>query len=819
MRRSFRVLFALAGAVGVLAILLVRSPGGVSIAASSPATPTYAATQRTAAASWRTSGPYADDATAIAGSPNFSADRTVFLGVSYTLNPSSFSQQSIAAILKSTDAGDTWSEVWRNTVSGNASQNWLVQIVVSPAFANDGTVFALYTGSNGAGMIKSTDHGASFNSISFAPFGGLGIWSNSKTLSVSPKYGVDRTVAVTANSGTSATSYLSTDAGATWRIVAPSATDSCSNTVSGGGFLLVLTTGTVGSFVPNANAVCSNNTDQMFAVSTDGGKTWTKEGDLQAAVGNSNFDTQHSRMTVAPDGSSILYTDQYGNVARSTDGGASWASVLGNGLGNDAPPLAAGSPYYLFQYLSPTNVYAIHEWFGATPRYFHSSDGGANWSVGWQANGATNIHDVFAADPQTIYFAGGNFGLIRTTDGGKVWRSIGTFRPQHNTVALSPNYAVDHTVFTVDFPGGTNTVGQDTAGYGIYRSTDSGATWSEPEAPNPANLDQYGFGTVFTTAKNGGLSLRVSPNFATDRTIAEGDRIGTVALSRDGGLNWKMSLISNQVGWYVYSLAFSPNYATDGALYAGLGNLGFGVAKTTDGQRWSTLVPPDRFQEITQDQVRALDASAEPNGLVDLGLGMGQLYLTRDTPASTNPPEWLATGSGAAYAVAMSPNYQRDCTIYIAQWPGPTGIGATLEDGVYVSRNACSTVPPSQYRWTWLTSALPVRDFDTVVLSPNFPSDQTLFIGSYSAGVWVSRDAGSTWEPYNDGLDYLGQGLSPSLVVHQLAIAATGGQSGVLYAATDSGIWQTPVSLAPRSNSLVPRPRVYIPLVPVQARQ
>jgi hypothetical protein len=318
--------------------------------------------------------------------------------------------------------------------------------------------------------------------------------------------------------------------------------------------------------------------------------------------------------------------------------------------------------------------------------------------------------------------------------------------------------------------------------------------------------DQSGFATVFTTAQNGGLSLRVSPNYAHDHTVVEGDRIGTVNLSTDGGVHWTMSPIGNQVGWYIDSLALSPNYANDHAIYAGLGNLGYGVVKTTNAQTWSSDVPPDRFEEITQDQVRGLDASLEPSGLVDLAIGMGQLYLARDTPSSTTPPEWIATGSGAAYAVAMSPNYQQDCTIYIAQWPGPSGIGATLEDGVYVSNNACAANPPPQITWTWLTAGLPVRDFDTVVLSPNFKTDRTLYIGSYSSGVYVSHDGGKTWEALNTGLG--------NLVVHGLALAPTGPETAMLYAATNAGIWQIPVSLA---SGIAPR--AFLPVIVEQTRQ
>ncbi|HUX87035.1 MAG TPA: sialidase family protein, partial [Chloroflexota bacterium] len=676
------------------------------------------------------------------------------------------------------------------------------------AFDSDHTVFALWSGSGGSGVIRSTDSGAGFQALSV---GSAQFTATSKTLSISPDFATDQTIAVTDDSGTSAQSYLSTNGGTSWSPITVSVPVSCDPPLTGGGFLLALGGSTLGDYVPNANAICSTNTDARYAISRDGGATWSSLGDIQAAVGGANnFDTQHSRMYAAQDASAILYTDQYGNAVRSTDGGATWANLIGatSGLGNDAAPGITGpGPYYTVQFKTASDVYAVHEWSKTAPGIFHSTNGGATWSVAWQGAGATTLHGVAAAGASSLFFAGGNMGLLRSVNLGSAWQPVGTFAPQTSTVALSPSFATDHTIFTVDFPAGTVTTGgQDTTGFGIYRSTDGGATWSEPKDPNPVNDSQ--FGTIYTTAVNGGLSLAVSPAFASDRTVFEGDRIGTVVISRDGGATWTAVPFGTppQEGWYLNGLALSPGFGTDHTAYIALGNLGFGVVRSTDGgQTWKSEVPADRFGEIADAATRDIAISREQaTGLIDMFFSVGFLYNARDNLSSTTAPEWSESGSMATVAsVALSPNYQADCTVYASMWGGPSGISDTLDDGVYVSTNACAANPQSGFTWTKLTGNViangqPVRDFDTIVLSPNFSTDQTLFIGSYSTGVYESTDRGQSWSAINTGLG--------NLRAYKLALAATGAQTGVLFAATDAGVWQTPVSLLPKlTNTLSPR--------------
>ncbi|GAC1638739.1 MAG: hypothetical protein NVS4B8_04920 [Herpetosiphon sp.] len=713
---------------------------------------------------WSSGGPFTNDVTAVATSAAYDSDQTVFMGVSPSRN-----DIGTAEIYRSADRGATWRKVASRTL--NLRYAWLTQLVVSPAFLTDRTVFALWSG----GMLRSTDGGMTFQDV---PVGlGSKIGGN-KTLSISPQFGSDRTIGVTDNSGTSAKSYLSTDGGTSWQAVRiQGLVDSCGTAITTDitGVLLVLGTNSLGATVITGNAMCTSNLNTRYAASSDGGAHWSARGDLTAASG-SNFDAQHSRLSAAADSSIVFYTDRWGNALRSSDGGMTWTNLIAtpSGLGNDIPPSAtigAGQEFG-FVFRSLTVVYAVHEWGFMQPRIFKSVDGGATWTSAYVGNSITTGHDLAVPGAQTIFYAAGNQGLQRSGDDAATWQLVGTFRPAIYGLAVAPTFGSDRQVFGVNNGA---PFGQDKQAYAIFRSGDAGTSWKEPRGPSQIGATYDGL-TV-----NGGNIVAVSPNFATDGIVAEGDYRGALNLSSDWGVTWRPTLIDGQNGLKVNGLAFSPYFASDHTLYAGIDDNGKVLRTNDDGATWQSLVPGG----VAPDRLKDLAVSAGPGGTVDLAIGEGKLYLARDDPQSTRAPRWVDTGflGSYAHAVAMSPTYEQDCTVYASKWNPAFGTNA---DGVYLSTNACSA-HVGAITWTRITAMLPVNDFDSIVLSPRFASDRTLFIGSNSGGVWMTRDGGQSWAEFNTGLGNTG--------VHRLALGMTDAQNGVLFAATEAGIWQTPVVL------------------------
>jgi photosystem II stability/assembly factor-like uncharacterized protein len=108
--------------------------------------------------------------------------------------------------------------------------------------------------------------------------------------------------------------------------------------------------------------------------------------------------------------------------------------------------------------------------------------------------------------------------ILTTTNGGETWDTLSG--PWSNgtvirSIVFSPDYARDRTVVA----------GLDN---GLYRTTDSGATWQKIDAGLP--LTEGGFVMV--------SSIAVSPDFANDHTLMAVTQPGAVSISRDRGLTW-----------------------------------------------------------------------------------------------------------------------------------------------------------------------------------------------------------------------------------------------------------------------------------------
>jgi photosystem II stability/assembly factor-like uncharacterized protein len=102
-----------------------------------------------------------------------------------------------------------------------------------------------------------------------------------------------------------------------------------------------------------------------------------------------------------------------------------------------------------------------------------SHDGGTTWTP---ANDAlsrdANVTSLVVAphDPQVVYAATGNYGLLKTTDGGQSWMAINQGVPESRALSVVLHPADASIVYA----------GLGTAG--LYRSTDSGATWQSSAA-------------------------------------------------------------------------------------------------------------------------------------------------------------------------------------------------------------------------------------------------------------------------------------------------------------------------------------------------
>ncbi len=232
----------------------------------------------------------------------------------------------------------------------------------------------------------------------------------------------------------------------------------------------------------------------------------------------------------------------------------------GGGAGFGPPPGGIFNNTLLS--LGPQN-FATNNIFGTGPGAF----GAGPTNVSGRING-------IAADPLTtgtMYIASAGGGAWKTTDGGINWQPLSDQWPALNTasVAVDPT---NHDVYV-----GTGDIVYGTLPFGLMKSTDGGATWTN-----------QGSGVFSHNTVN---KILVDPVNHNNILVATGlPFFGGVYRSTDGGSTWT-EVISTR-GTY-QDVEASPLVSGSYPLLWAAGNFGGGVWKSADdGVTWTAVAPP-----------------------------------------------------------------------------------------------------------------------------------------------------------------------------------------------------------------------------------
>ncbi|MBC8025183.1 MAG: hypothetical protein H7Y89_04275 [Steroidobacteraceae bacterium] len=199
--------------------------------------------------------------------------------------------------------------------------------------------------------------------------------------------------------------------------------------------------------------------DSRFAVSTDGGTTWTRRADTPIAA---------STLAVAPVSFQTVYAGGLDLMPhRSIDGGATWTSLASSGL-------PAGARFFAFDPLNPLVIYSAgNQVSGAFSAFvYKSTNGGVTFQpLSWTppANiGAlwTLVHDPIRSN---ILYLSAYTGLYRSSDGGATWTHVPLFsvpRDDGGPVSLEIDVLRPDVLYAGSWSRNR-----------IARSVDGGATW------------------------------------------------------------------------------------------------------------------------------------------------------------------------------------------------------------------------------------------------------------------------------------------------------------------------------------------------------
>ncbi|MFP5256350.1 MAG: WD40/YVTN/BNR-like repeat-containing protein [Acidimicrobiia bacterium] len=602
----------------------------------------------------------------------------------------------------------------------------ITDIVVSPAFARDQTVFIISRGR----LQRSTDGGGHWQDIvrglGRAPLARLAISPTDprRLLATSNSEGLFRSV-----DGGDSWSRIGADIGdPLLREVAWSPERPDVALVAGGLFGLHRTDdgGDSWTSIPDFGRVTAmaflhdgsgtavvGDADGHISVSTDDGLTWRSARPLPGSG-------EVAALATSPDApATVVAVLADGQVTRSDDGGASFAPV--------GEPLPGGTPRGLA--LDPDG----EQWWVSTADAgpYRSDDAGETWVP--QADGLTKsdqaddvgvphfraIRVASAGDGSTLFLASFD-GLFRSDRDADRWQPIETASDYIAGLAVSPAYAADRTVVVTTYVKGA------------FISEDGGDSW------RPMN---GGLGFDGLSEGNRVLPLRrghnvvLSPDFARDRTIFSATWPQLIR-SLDGGETWEAIDIEQPTeDWSPlrqYVLAVSPTYAADRTVFAG----------NRDGQvlRSQAGGDPGSWAEVGRVEGRVRSFAVSPafadDQVIFVG-SVGGVFKSTDGGAS-----WQPTGPGRsplaeggeldpAPLLAMSPTFPTDGTLF-----------AGTESGLFVTRDGGAT-------WEEVDAegVTPDADVTAVGVSPDFAADRTVLVSVRGVGLHRSSDGGASFSP------------------------------------------------------------------------
>jgi photosystem II stability/assembly factor-like uncharacterized protein len=294
-----------------------------------------------------------------------------------------------------------------------------------------------------------------------------------------------------------------------------------------------------------------------------------------------------------------------GGVWKSTDGANTWSPVFDKdgapSIGSIAVAVSDPNVVYV-----GTGEACIRGNISQGDGVWKSVDAGKSWkSVGLKDSRAIGKVIVNPHNPDIVFVAalghpyGPNTerGVFRTTDGGKTWdkvlyKDLNTgaidvaFDPQNPNILFASLWEARRTPWTLSSGG---------PGSGVYRSTDSGATWKR--------LEEHGL----PKGSYGRIGLAVAANSERVYAIIEAKEAGGLYRSDDGGDTWDLVNGSHslfQRAWYYMHVIADPQdsntlYVADVEFFKSTdGGRNFNKVKVPHGDNHGLWIDPKNTKRM-----------------------------------------------------------------------------------------------------------------------------------------------------------------------------------------------------------------------------
>jgi len=474
-------------------------------------------------------------------------------------------------------------------------------------------------------------------------------------------------------------------------------------------------------FVAAWNAQMPNSDGDLFR-SKDAGKTWEIVADLHGK--------SLRALSIATANPQILLAGALDGIYRSHDGGQNWERI--------SPENHAEIKNIESIAVDPTNADVIYAGTWHLP--WKTEDGGKSWHN--IKKGVIEDSDVFSividqAQPSNLFISACS-GIYRSESAGELFRKIQGIPYSARRTRMLEMDPADHNVV---YAGTTE---------GLWKTTDSGATWKhmtgsnivindvlvDPRQPSHVLLatDRGGVlasndGGVTFTASNRGFTHRQTAALLVDRNdssliyagLLSDKEFGGVFVSHDAGQSWKQ-MSDGLDGRDVFLL----RQANDNSIVAGTDH---GVFQLRPGASvWSARTPVTS----TSDLPAVTKKQVHPNPASELNTRITVLDVTdKRWFAATATGIFVSTDSGETWAKEDLPGVV-----------GATSISVAGKMVAIANRNVVAVSVSGGESWLPATKPL---DPEFTINSVAVDALGDIWLAS-RAGLFRSTDAGDSWK-------------------------------------------------------------------------
>ncbi len=328
-----------------------------------------------------------------------------------------------------------------------------------------------------------------------------------------------------------------------------------------------------------------------------------------------------------------------------------------------------------------------------------SEDGGSTWAFTAPAATREVLESLHVTPDGTLFAADAQAAApFRSDDGGWSWHP--TAEPDGGEVwcaVPSPAFADDPTVFACT-PGG------------LFLSGDGGDSW--------ALVDGLPEGEV--------VDVALAPGFPEDPFLVVLTGEAGLWHSPDGGESW-LPFTLPDLG-RATTVSYSPGFDGDDSLWVGTST--GAVLRTVDrGETWLAAVPDPDGEPLDQ----ALHAVVALSADRVLAISADYAVMCSDDAGES----WSLCDTGIPPAATQSSRYWGHYRRLVRPAGGNSPVALAAWEGLVLGKEAGSR---------WAEACVLTPDYVRAVgFSPGYPTDPTVWVGTYGGGVQQSRDGGETW--------------------------------------------------------------------------